>query len=70
MRDLLAKETDDIRAAEAVALFCYQAKKWIGALPLHLADWTRWFLPVVLVKTARSFAPAFVKGLGFLGIET
>jgi len=32
MRDLLAKESDDSRAAEAVALFCYQAKKWIGAL--------------------------------------
>jgi len=31
MRDLLAREDDDVRAAEAVALFCYQAKKWIGA---------------------------------------
>ncbi len=27
MRDLLAREADDVRAAEAVALFCYQAKK-------------------------------------------
>ncbi len=32
MRDLLAQEAHDIRAAEAVALFCYQAKKWIGCL--------------------------------------
>jgi acetate kinase len=31
MRDLLANEATDERAAEAVALFCYQAKKWIGA---------------------------------------
>ena len=31
MRDLLAREDDEVRAAEAVALFCYQAKKWIGA---------------------------------------
>jgi acetate kinase len=30
LRDLLARESDDVRAAEAVALFCYQAKKWIG----------------------------------------
>jgi hypothetical protein len=30
MRDLLAQEAHDIRAAEALALFCYQAKKWIG----------------------------------------
>ena len=31
MRDLLAREKRDARAAEAVGLFCYQAKKWIGA---------------------------------------
>src|ERR1035437_6962524 len=30
MRDLCARETADVRAAEAVELFCYQAKKWIG----------------------------------------
>ena len=31
MQDLLAKENSDIRAAEAIGLFCYQAKKWIGS---------------------------------------
>jgi acetate kinase len=31
LRDLLARESGDVRAAEAVALFCYQAKKWIGS---------------------------------------
>jgi len=31
MRDLLQQENDDVRAAEAVQLFCYQVKKWIGA---------------------------------------
>ena len=31
MRDLLEREKQDVRAAEAVALFCYQVKKWIGA---------------------------------------
>ena len=36
MRDLLAQEADDVRAAEAVALFCYQAKKWIGAFAAAL----------------------------------
>src|SRR5450830_1665929 len=29
LRDLLAKEASDERAAQAVALFCYQAKKWL-----------------------------------------
>lgn len=32
MRDLLGQEAADPRAAEAVALFCYQAKKFLGAL--------------------------------------
>ena len=31
MHDLLEQETTDYRAAEAVDLFCYQAKKWVGA---------------------------------------
>ena len=29
IRDLLECETEDVRANEAVALFCYQGKKWI-----------------------------------------
>lgn len=31
MRDLTHHESDDVRAAEAVELFCYQVKKYIGA---------------------------------------
>jgi acetate kinase len=36
MRDLLAREGKDVRAAEAVALFCYQVKKWIGSFAAAL----------------------------------
>ena len=36
MRELLDRETQDVRAAEAVALFCYQVKKWIGAFAAAL----------------------------------
>ena len=32
MRDLLSREASDPRAAEAISLFCYQAKKFLGAL--------------------------------------
>ena len=32
MRELLAREAGDPRAADAIELFCYQARKWIGAL--------------------------------------
>jgi len=36
MRDLLERETSDVRAAEAVALFCYQITKCIGAFAAAL----------------------------------
>ena len=36
MRDLLDRQADDPRAADAVALFCYQAKKWVGAFSAAL----------------------------------
>jgi acetate kinase len=36
MRDLLSREADDPRAAEAISLFCYQAKKFLGALAAAL----------------------------------
>ena len=36
VRDLLEREKGDIRAAEAIELFCYQAKKWIGAFAAAL----------------------------------
>ena len=36
MQDLLGRETQDIRAAEAIDLFCYQVKKWIGAFAAAL----------------------------------
>ena len=36
MRDLLERQASDVRAAEAVELFCYQMRKWIGALAAAL----------------------------------
>ncbi len=36
LRDLLARQDVDVRAAEAVALFCYRAKTWLGALAAAL----------------------------------
>jgi acetate kinase len=62
MRDLLAREAKDVRAAEAVALFCYQVKKWIGAFAAPSAGWTRSSSPAGLGKTpsrsVRGFATA------------
>lgn len=36
IRDLLARSPGDARAADAVDLFCYQARKWIGAFTVVL----------------------------------
>jgi acetate kinase len=36
MRDLLTRQADDVRAAEALALFCYEIKKRIGAFAAAL----------------------------------
>ncbi len=32
MRDLMARQASDVRAAEAIDLYCYQIRKAIGAL--------------------------------------
>ena len=61
----------DVRAAEAVKLFCYQARKWIGFFAAALgAELIRLSLPLASVKICRSFARGFVKSLGFLGVST
>src|SRR6185503_7708733 len=36
IRDLLEHEATDVRAREAVSLFCYQIKKWIGGFAAAL----------------------------------
>src|SRR5580658_7683136 len=36
MHDLLESELKDVRSAEAIAFFCYQVKKWIGAFAAAL----------------------------------
>jgi acetate kinase len=41
LRDLLARKSHDPRAAEAVALFCYQAKKWMGSFAAALGGLDR-----------------------------
>ena len=36
VRELFAREKRDVRAAEALAVFCYQARKWLGAMAATL----------------------------------
>jgi acetate kinase len=69
MRDLLARETGDIRAAEAVALFCYQAKKWIGAYAAALGGLDTLVFAGGIGENAAPVRARICEGLGFLGIE-
>jgi acetate kinase len=68
MRDLLAKEADDPRAAEAVALFCYQAKKFIGAYAAALGGLDSLVFAGGIGEQASPVRSRICEGLGFLGI--
>ena len=69
MRDLLAREADDARAAEAVALFCYQAKKWVGAFTAALGGLDTLVFSAGIGERSASIRARICRGLDFLGIE-
>lgn len=69
MRDLLAREAADVRAAEAVALFCYQAKKWIGSFAAALGGLDTLVFTGGIGENAPPVRARICEGLGFLGIE-
>jgi acetate kinase len=68
MRDLLGRETEDVRAAEAVALFCYQAKKWLGAFAAALGGLDTLVFSAGIGENCPSIRTRICDGLGFLGI--
>ena len=69
MRDLLDRETQDVRAAEAVALFCYQVKKWIGGFAAALGGLDTLVFAGGIGENAPPVRARICEGLGFLGIE-
>jgi len=69
MRDLLECETHDVRAAEAVALFCYQTKKWIGAFAAALGGLDTLVFAGGIGENAPAVRDRICDGLGFLGIQ-
>ena len=69
MRDLCARESKDARAAEAVALFCYQAKKWIGAYAAALGGLDTLVFAGGIGENAAPVRARICEGLGFLGIN-
>ena len=69
MQDLLAKENDDVRAAEAVELFCYQVKKWIGSFAAALGGLDTLVFAGGIGEKSPVIRSRICEGLGFLGIE-
>jgi acetate kinase len=69
IRDLLAREGADVRAAEAVALFCYQAKKWIGALAAALGGLDTLVFAGGIGENRAVVRARICDGLDFLGVE-
>jgi acetate kinase len=69
MHDLLDRETYDVRAAEAVALFCYQTKKWIGSFAAALGGLDTLVFAAGIGENAPAVRARICDGLGFLGIQ-
>jgi acetate kinase len=69
MRDLLALEAHDTRAAEAVELFCYQARMWIGSFTAALGGIDTLVFAGGIGENAPAVRARICEGLGFLGVE-
>ncbi len=68
LRDLLASERHDPRAVEAVALFCYQAKKWIGSFAAALGGLDTLVFSGGIGENSAVVRARICEGLGFLGV--
>jgi acetate kinase len=69
MRDLLVQADTDERAAEAVELFCYQAKKGIGAFTAALGGLDTLVFTAGIGENCPSIRARICEGLAFLGVE-
>ena len=69
MRDLLDLQSSDIRAAEAVELFCYQVKKWIGMFAAALGGLDTLVFSGGIGENAPEVRSSICNDLDFLGIE-
>jgi acetate kinase len=68
MQDLLAAEPRDARAAAAVALFCYQARKFLGAFTAVLGGLETLVFTGGIGENSGVIRQRLCENLGFLGI--
>jgi len=69
LRDLCAREAVDVRAAEAVELFCYQVRKWIGSFAAVLGGLDTLVFAAGIGENAPLIRARICNDLSFLGIE-
>ncbi|MGD0551307.1 MAG: acetate/propionate family kinase [Sedimentisphaerales bacterium] len=69
MRDLIERQASDVRAAEAVAMFCYQVKKWVGAFAAALGGLDTLVFAGGIGENSPEVRARICDGLGFLGIK-
>jgi acetate kinase len=62
MRDLLDREKQDVRAAEAVACFATRSRNGSAPSRRRWADWTRWCSLAASERTPPRSAPGFAVG--------
>lgn len=69
MRDLFAKKADNLHAVEAVALFCYQTRKYLGALTAVLGGLDTLIFTAGIGEHMPSIRWRVCEGMEFLGIR-
>ncbi len=67
IRDLLAQQDKDIRAAEAVALFAYRRRRKSGRWPPHWVDLMSWCSRAASARIPPRFAPGSAKDSSIWG---
>jgi acetate kinase len=69
MRDLIERQASDVRAAEAVELFCYQTRKSIGGFAAVLGGLETLVFAGGIGENSAEVRTRVCSGLGFLGVE-
>ena len=69
VRDLLGREADDPHAAQAIELYCYQARKYLGALAAVLGGLDTLVFTAGVGTYAGSVRQRICRGMEFLGIR-
>ncbi len=69
MRDLMGRMASDPRAADAVEVFCYQARKWIGAFAAALGGLDTIVFSGGIGENAPDVRNRICAGLSFLAFD-